>query len=82
MTKQPKPKCPRCGRPGKPVGPKIFKCSTGCGIFDSALDEGGDYSVNPTARIERQEELSNARRMNDDDRDRSGKGFRFGTNKA
>jgi hypothetical protein len=50
------PPCPRCGRKGQPANPEgsLFRCGQ-CGAFyDSAPDEGGDWSDrNPAARLER-----------------------------
>jgi len=51
------PKCPKCGdnRRAYESGDREWWCSA-CGVaFDDHPNEGGDYSDDPTKRIERQE---------------------------
>ena len=49
-----KPRCPKCHRPGIQQGEDYY-CRQ-CGMFfDDDPSEGGDYSHNPSVRMERQE---------------------------
>jgi len=59
-----KPKCPQCKRPGKKVSDRRYKCPIH-GYFDDMPNEGGDYAANPAKRVERREELDEARKFND-----------------
>jgi len=51
------PDCPSCGdnRSVHKDGDRNFFCTLCKVEFDDNPDEGGDYSINPTKRIERQE---------------------------
>ena len=72
-----KARCPRCGRKGKPLG-ELYRCELGH-LFDSDPNEGGSFDDrDPSRRLEREEEMQQARRMNAEGRGRASQGFRFG----
>lgn len=48
-------KCPRCRRHGVKQG-ELFWCVRCQALYDEDPSEGGDYSDNPSRRLERQEE--------------------------
>jgi hypothetical protein len=73
-----KPKCPRCKRKGNEYRPGVFKCPLGH-IFDNVPGEGGDYhEYDPSRRLEREEEMSQARQFNDSTRGGASRGYRHG----
>lgn len=50
--------CPACGtrQPMRLPGESIYRCDKCGGMFDDSPDEGGDYSTDPSRRLEQQEE--------------------------
>lgn len=55
-------KCPKCGRKQDYTGPDaLYYCKHCRAYHDDDPDEGGDFSNNPTRRIERHEEREEAR---------------------
>lgn len=55
--------CPKCGRKQPHMGPAaLYYCKFCSGYFDDDPDEGGDYSNNPTRRLEQQEKRREPRR--------------------
>jgi hypothetical protein len=73
-----KPRCPKCNRKGVPAG-SLYRCPAGCGFFDNNPDEGGSFDDrDPSRRLEREEEMQQARRHNAEGRGRAQQGFRFG----
>ena len=57
-TKKPatKARCPRCNVPVAGNGSGFYRCPKCLGTFDDDPDEGGDYSTDPSKRIEREDE--------------------------
>ena len=55
-------KCPRCGDRQNWRPNAIYYCPRCRGQFDDAPDEGGDYSTDPSRRLEQREELAKRKR--------------------
>ena len=48
--------CPRCGKATTPHDRDMWWCEACRALWDNDPDEGGDYSSDPSRRLERQEE--------------------------
>lgn len=57
MKKSQMPPCPRCGTARHvTTRGEFYHCGRCDGHFDDTPDEGGDYSADPSRRLERREE--------------------------
>ena len=57
------PRCPMCGsKRASVVEGGLYRCAKCDGLFDDDPDEGGDYSFDPTRRMQCQEAREQRRR--------------------
>ena len=66
---QPPPPCPMCGhaRKSKRRGPGDYFCQVH-GLYDDEPNEGGDFSADPSRRMQRQEARAQKHRNRYQDR--------------
>jgi tRNA(Ile2) C34 agmatinyltransferase TiaS len=55
-TRKKQAACPACGGLAEDNGSGFFRCPKCLGVFDDDPDEGGDYSTDPSRRLEREDE--------------------------